>query len=147
VLTTSTNFADWLSPVRGGALDVSGALNDDNKIRLTKGPVSPFIGTVPVITAEKTPGRTDEYRFSLPKALQETLAHAGVQRVTLRRMDNAPLPQWLQFDAWRNRLVATHVPPGELPMAVVITVGTQKAVVKLDLPASSRTQVAHAGAR
>jgi hypothetical protein len=126
---------------------VSAALEDSNTIRLAQGPVAPFVGTVPVIVAETMPGREDEYRFSLPQALQDRLARAGMQRVTLSRMDHAPLPKWLRFDSWDKRLVAKDVPPGELPMAVLITVGTQKAVVKIDLPASQRTQVAAAGTR
>ena len=147
LLTAATDFASWLTPVSGGALDVSAALGNDGTIRLTQGPVAPFVGAVPVVVAEATPGSTDEYRFSLPRTLQESLARAGMQRVTLSRIDHAPLPKWLQYDAWNKRLVATQMPPGELPLAVLITMGTQKAVVKIDLPASARIVTANASAR
>lgn len=147
VLESTTNYAAWLAPTRGGTLDVSAAFNAGGSITLAHGPITPFVpflGAVPVLTAQVEPGQPNELSFVLPQALRDLLDNAGLLPVSVSRTDASPLPGWLRFDRWGKRLVAAAIPPNALPMSVLITLGTHKAVVKIDKPAATRMVVANA---
>jgi hypothetical protein len=93
------------------------------------------VGEVPLVTAQVLPNSGGEHVFQLPSEVQALLDRAGLQRVAVTGADRTPLPQWLRFDAAGKRLLAHRVPPGALPMTLLITLGDRQTLVKIDMPA------------
>lgn len=129
----------WPAPADRVSLDVSGALDDNDTNSTTRARAKPIEGGVLVGVAEAHPGGGSDYVFRLPPAVQALLDQAGSQRVSVTQFDRTPLPQWLRFDPSGKRLLAQRVPPAALPMALLIAVGNQQSVVKIDLPAGLQT--------
>ncbi|TSA11338.1 MAG: hypothetical protein D4R74_13310 [Betaproteobacteria bacterium] len=66
------------------------------------------------------------FRFALPRAVVSSAASGPVK---MTAEGGVPLPAWLKFDPKTRNFVAHNVPPGALPLKVVITAGGKESTV------------------
>jgi hypothetical protein len=72
---------------------------------------------------------TGEFKFALPPAVLGT-ADGRTVRATLG--NGQPLPAWLHYSPETKSFVASSVPAGALPLEVIIYVGEQRWVFKIN---------------
>jgi len=58
-------------------------------------------------------------------------ATAGAVAEKVSLSDGSPLPVWLRYYPDSKRFVASDVPPGSLPITVVVSVGELRWMVKI----------------
>ncbi len=80
---------------------------------------------------------------ALPDDLVQRLPAGAALTLTLS--DGSPLPGWLRYDAKGQRLIATAVPPGALPLTVVVRQGDKRLVI-IELTAAAVTPAGAAAA-
>lgn len=85
-------------------------------------------GVVRVLLAPAPIG--NGFSFELPERTAQTLRQVEGS-VTALRIDGSPLPDWLLFDAERWTFSAAAVPPGGLPIEVLLSVGGLRLTVEI----------------
>lgn len=110
-------------PLSGVARPVPHTADDGLAAALLKAPVEGHEGRFDVGVPEEA--AATGFQFPFPARLTEGMAGEPPIRAALP--NGTPLPSWLRFNPATRSFAAAAVPPGALPLEVVVTIGTRRA--------------------
>ena len=87
-------------------------------------------GVVTVSVPKDIASAGNGFSFPMPTQITEAPTFSRAP-MTLTVQGGGALPSWVQYDASANTFVVTNVPPGGLPLQVVVKVGDQVTLVSI----------------
>ena len=97
-------------------------------VTVTRMPLGQYPGLVSAVVSTKMLA-AGEFKILLPAAMIDASDQSKV-RVTLG--NGGPLPKWLHYSAATKSIIAREVPPGALPLELVIYVDEQRWILKIN---------------
>jgi len=116
------------APIATAALP--GAPTPGILVSLVREPTPQQSGAITVSVPKEIAASGNGFTFPMPAQITASAVIGGTT-VSLTMQNGSPLPTWVQYDAQTNVFVVTNVPPGGLPLQVIITVGDQTATVSI----------------
>ena len=122
--STTVSASTGSAPVAGSGSGASSAAVSEGSqsgvnVQLLQAPASTQTGLVRV----SIPRGESTFVFNVPKDVYAGEGQAALAASTIRMENGSPVPPWIKHDPQSMSVSATNVPPGGLPVRLLLTIG------------------------